>query len=409
MKWMRCLTGWAQVCIRGTAPERFLSALAERGIPFWDAQPPRDYQMILKIPLRAAKLAVPLAEALGCEGEIQHRGGIPAALLRAKHRWMLLGGGLILLAALGMSGMFIWQIDVQGCENLSEAEIRCALAECGVDVGKSWLGLRQDILRNSMILKIPEIRWMTVSIRGSWAEVIVREARTGPEPVAEKEYAAIVAEKGGLITSVEPLRGTAVTAENRTVLPGETLIGGYITGRYATVLGPTRAIGEVWARTWYERTAAALVETEIPVPSGEKQTRWSLILGKKRINFFKGSSICPDSCDKIIYVYPFAVESIFALPISLVKTQFVYRETESVRAEELRAELETQLMEELLADVGPDGSVTSAAFTASEENGILRVTLRAECYESIGVSRPLTEEELTEIQSKIPKTEGTDT
>lgn len=408
MKWTRYVTGWAQVRIRGAAPERFLSALAERGISFWEAQPPRDYEMSVKIPLRAAKLAVPLAEALGCEGEILCRGGLPAMLCRAKHRWMLLGGGFFLVLMLAVSGMFIWQIDVEGCETISEAEVRHALAECGVDIGKSWVGLRQDLLRNSMILKIPEIRWMTVSIRGSRAEVIVREARTGPEPVAEKEFVNIVAEKAGLITSVEPLRGTAVTAEKRTVLPGETLIAGYTTGRYA-VQGATRAIGEVWARTWYERTAAAPVDMTIRTPSGEKQRKWSLILGKIRINFFKGSSICPDGCDKIIYVYPFAGEGVFALPLSLEKTELAVCDTESVRAEELRAELEAQLMEELLSDIGPDGTVTEYVFTASENEGILYVTLRAECHESIGISRPLTEEELLEIESKIPKTEETDT
>ena len=408
MSWMRYVTGWAQVRIRGATPERFLSALAERGISFWEAQPPGDYEMTVKIPLRAAKLAVPLAKALGCEGEILCRGGLPAVLFRAKHRWMLLGGGFFLVLLLAVSGMFIWQIDVEGCGNLSETKVRQALAECGVDIGKSWLGLRQDLLRNSMILKMPEIRWMTVSIRGSRAEVIVREARTGPAPVEEKEYAHITAEKAGLITSVEPLRGTAVTEKNRTVLPGETLIAGYTTGRYA-VQGPTRAIGEVWARTWYERTAAAPVDMTLTVPSGEKQTKWSLILGKRRINFFKGSSICPAGCDKIIYVYPFAKEGVFALPLTLVKTELIAWETETLRAGELRAELEAQLMEELLSDVGPEGTVTEFSFTASEEEGILRVTLRAECHESIGVSEPLTEEDLLEIQSKIPKTEETNT
>lgn len=408
MSWMRYVTGWAQVRIRGAAPERFLSALAERGISFWEAKPPRDFQMTVKIPLRAAKLTIPLAEAIGCEAEILCRKGLPAVLFRARHRWMLLGGGFFLAVVLAVSGMFIWQIDVEGCERVSEAEVRYALAECGVDIGKSWVGLRQDLLRNSMILKIPEIRWMTVSIRGSRAEVIVRESRTGPEPVAEEEYVGIVAEKAGLITSVEPLRGTAVTAENRTVLPGETLIAGYITGRYA-VQGATRAIGEVWARTWYERTAAAPVDIALSVPTGEKQTKWALILGKIRINFFKGSSICPDGCDKIIYVYPFAKEGVFALPLTLEKTEFTAYETEVLRAEELRAELEAQLMEELLADIGPSGTVTQYVFTASEEEGLLRVTLRAECHEPIGTEQPLTEEELLEIQSKIPKTEETDT
>ncbi len=53
--------------------------------------------------------------------------------------------------------------------------------------------------------------------------------------------------------------------------------------------------------------------------------------------------------------------------------------------------------------------MVSAAFTASEQNGVLYVTLRAECREEIGRTEPLTEGEYMDIQWKIPETEETDT
>lgn len=404
----RWLTGWVLAEIRGARPERFLDALAERGIPFWEASAPEAFTMWVKLPGRMAGDIPAMAEKLGCEGEIKGVHGLPAVWKKARRRWVLLGGAGAMLALLFMSSFFIWEIQVEGCEALSEREVRQALADCGVDVGTCWVGLNQDQLRNSMLLRLPELRWMTVSIRGSHARVILREARTGGDPVPEDEPAQIVAEKAGLVTAVCAMRGTAVIEENQVALPGQTLIGGYASGRFG-IQGADRAIGEVWARTWYERTAAAPVEMELTVPTGEQQTRFSLILGKKRINFYKGSSICPSDCDKILYVYPFAVEGVFVLPLTVEKTVLITYERRSLRAEELRAELEQQLMEELLADIGPEGEVLSSSFTAAESGGVLYVTLRAECHEQIGTTLPLTEAQLLEIQWKIPKTEEPDT
>lgn len=407
MRFFRWFTGWASVRVSGAAPERFLSALAERGIPFWHAAPPEDFILEAKIPARWAKWVKPVAESLGCEGEVLSVGGLPFLLRRSGRRKLLIAGFVLSLGLLTVSRLFIWNIGISGCETLTEREVREALAECGVDIGRTWLGLDQDALRNSMILRLPEIRWMTVSIRGSHAEVILREARQGGEPEPVEEQGKIVAEKAGLVTEVYDLRGTAVIEKNQVALPGETLIGGYTTGRFG-VQGATRAIGEVWARTWYERTAAAAVTVDMTV-HGRETARFSLILGKIRINFYKGSSICPADCDKIIYVYPFAVENVFELPIALEKTVFSPYTRENIQAEELRAELERQLMEELLEDIGEDGEILSSAFTASEQNGVLYVTLRAECREEIGCTEPLTEAELVDIQSKIPDTEEADT
>lgn len=408
MNLTRYLTGWARVRICGAEPEKFLSALGDRGIAFWESSAPRDFEMTVKIPLRAAKLVRPLAAALGCEGEVLSRHGLPALFSKLRHRVALMICVVTVLVLLFVSGAFIWNIEIEGCETISENEVRQALAECGVDIGACWVGLNQDRVRNGMILKIPEIRWMTVSIRGSHARVILRERRTGPEPVAEDEYVHIVAKKAGIVTTIRAYRGTAVAAENETVLPGEVLVGGYTTGRYG-VQGASRAIGEVWARTWYEKTAVAPVNVTLTVPDGERDVKWSLILGKIRINFYKGSSICPVDCDKIIYVYPLARAGVFTLPVSVEKTVSMSYATEPQRAEELRGELEAQLMADLLAEIGAEGEVLSSSFTASEEDGVLYVTLRAECHEQIGTPRLLTEQDLWDIEAKIPKTEETDT
>ncbi len=404
MNGARYFTGWVTARVTGAAPEKFLCALAERGIPFWGAAPPVDFSLTVEIPWRAAKLVQPLAASLGCEGTVTGRHGLPALAAKLRRRYFLLIGAALILAVLFVGSAFIWEIDIEGNETVPEGVIRQALQECGVDIGAFWPAMSQDGVRNGVILRVPDIRWMTVTMRGSHARVIIRERYTHPPIVPETAYADIVAVKAGLVEHVDAFQGTALTEPTKAVLPGEKLIGGYVTGRIG-VQGPARAVGEVTARTWYELTAKTAARPLEKTYSGHERIRWALILGKTRINFYKDSSICPAGCDKIIKEYTLARKGLFALPVTLVKTTYVPYDTHEAAGPELRAELEDQLMETLTGQLGEDGEVLSSRFSASSEDGALYVTLRAECREQIGVSAPLTDDDLAEIQAKIPQTE----
>ena len=406
MSWTRYLTGWVRLKVTGASPERFLQALAERGVAFWSPTPPADYEMTVRLPASAEKMAPGLAESLGCEAAVLDRHGLPALWRKLRRRYALGLVAALLAAVLFVGSAFVWQIDIEGNEAIPDGPIRQALQDCGVDIGAFWPAFSQDRIRNSVLLHLPGLRWLTVTMRGSHAQVIVRESREHLPVVPEKELAKIVAAKAALVEDVQPLRGTALTEPGKAVLPGETLIGGYTTGRFA-VQGPCRAIGTVTGRTWYELTAKSPCTVRTSTVQTDKTVRWSLILGKTRINFYKDSSICPVGCDKIIESHTLGSAGIFTLPVTLEKTTFVACETVQAESAGLREAMEEQLMERLLAAIGPAGEVTESTFTASEKDGALYVTLRAECREQIGLAVPLTEADLAEIQAKIPvKAEG---
>lgn len=408
MNGARYITGWAQVRVTGAQPERILSALAERGIAFWDAVPPVDFSLTVKIPARAAKLIAPLSTALGCEGKVLSQHGLPAFFQKIRHRVTLLVLLFAAVVALFSSFSYVWDIEITGNETIPDGVIRQALSECGVDIGTNWTKFSQDAIRNGVILRLPGIRWMTVTMEGCRARVIVREKRVPIEPVNETEYVKLVADKAGLVTEVQALNGTAETEVGKTLLPGDTIIGGYSTGRFG-VQGVTRAIGYARLRTWHEITIEAPVTVEEKTDLGRKRAGFALILGKLRINFYKGSSICPSECDKIIKRYELTKAGAFSLPIVVEKISYTRYKTQPQQATELREELEAMLSEELARRMGEDGEIVSARFTATEGDGLLYVTLHAECNERTGMAVPLDAEDIYLINSKIPKTEDTDT
>ncbi len=403
MSWARYVTGWALLEISGDRPERVLDAMAERNIPFWRPTAPAELTLTVRVPDRWAERSARLAESMGCAGKILTSQGLPALFRRLRRRTMLWVWATAVAAVLFVGSAFIWQIGIEGNETISDRVILSALRQCGVDIGTFWPALSQDQVRNSVILQVPGIRWMTVTIRGGHARVIVRESRIPPWPVQEREYVNIVAKRAGLVEAVSAQRGTALTERGNMVLPGETLIGGYATGR-GGVQGPVRAMGGVTARTWYELTCRTPDTVLEKVYTGRSQSRWTLVIGKIRINFFKGSSICPAGCDKIIKNYPLAVEGLFTLPIALERAVYTAYDTQAVPADR-REEMRSVLADYLAGRIGGDGEILSARFSDAAAEGALDVTLRAECREQIGVEVPLTAEDLARIEEKIPKTE----
>lgn len=402
MRPARYIAGFAVLRVTSAEPERFLSELAARGVPFRCDEPPREHTMEIAVPARHVKRALAAAETCGSEAAVESLHGGARFSGWVRKRWPIL---LLLVAVffLLLEGQArVWDITVEGNETIPDGVIRQAAAECGVTLGARWTGFSQDSIRTGVMLRVPELRWMTVTMQGSRAHLIVREKYPHDDPVNETEPSAIVATKAGLITDVQALHGTAVTEENRAVLPGETLIAGYTTGRFG-IQGATWAAGSVRARTWYELTTEAPSAVAEKVYTGQRQTRYALIVGENRINFYKDSSICPPGCDKIIERIEARREGAYTLPVAIERITTARYETVSVPAEELREELEAMLMKTLLEEIGEDGEILSASFTASEEDGVLRVTLHAECAESIGVIRPLTEAEIEEIASRVSR------
>lgn len=401
MRGARWVTGWARVEVRGPRPERLLRGLAERGIAFWDASPPKNFSLCLCLSARDAALVPKIAAALGCEAEILQLYGLPALWKKIKKRRALLiclGAALFLL---GLSRLFVWDIEIEGAQTLRRGEVLAALSDCGVDVGSFWPAFSQDMIRNGMLLRLPELRWMTVNIQGSRARVILRERYEAEDTLEEDRLVKITAEKAGVVTEVYALRGTALAAADGAVLPGETLIDGLASGRFESH-GAVGAIGSVWARTWYEISAAAPTELQFRTETGAQRSRWALIVGKRRINFYKGYSICPADCAKMTMETSLSAAGLFSLPVTLVRETLRQSQSQSQPALELRGELEGQLYEELLRRIGEGGEVLQSSFTASESEGLLTVTLRAECREEIGQTVPMSPQE---IASKIPATE----
>ena len=378
--------------VTGAFPERFLNLCAQNAVAFWGLEWLDDHTLRLCFARKDAKKARTLAEKVMCEAKAARRVGVPFFLAKFRRRYAFLAGLALAVAAVCVLSRFILTIEVTSNRAVSTAVILSELNRQGVRVGAYGPSIDEKVVSQEALLRIPALSWMAVNLHGTRAEVIVREKVPKPDIVDRTVPSHVVSAATGIITHMEVLEGQPLFQEGDTVLAGEILISGVIDvpePQYAdTDLGTriTHAMGNVWARTWRTLEARIPLEAQVKRYTGEEVTRYSLGILDRRLNFYGNSGISLDKYDKITSSHSLTLPGGRVMPLVLRVERYRGYATEPVAldAEAARTLLEERLLERLDGLVGEDGEVLRTDFTVREENGILVVTLLAECREQIG-------------------------
>ncbi|MFB0921449.1 MAG: sporulation protein YqfD, partial [Oscillospiraceae bacterium] len=278
------------------------------------------------------------------------------------------------------------------------------LEHSGVYIGSYWPKFTSDNIRSKVLVEIPELKWISVSVFGSRALIEVRERTDIPELFDEDEAVKIVAYESGIIESMGVLRGFPLFKKGQAALADETLISGAVPSSFReTEL--VHAEGSVIAHTWYELSAIMPLRYEEKAYTGEKKSRFALIFGNDRINFYGKSRIFDIDCDNIVSEHRLGIRGFFELPVTVIKeTAKAYELHDADFPEDAaKSRLEALVNDELMRKIGSDGEIISSEYTFSVVNGFAVGTLRAECVQNIAAEKEMSAEEISE--AKAPKEE----
>ena len=385
-KLKRRIMGCCRMEICGAFPETVLNACAMSALEVWELECVDAYTLRFYVYERDAEMLGDIARRCMCEVKtLDTVGGSRLRAFLRGHMWLFVSGALI-LALLALSSLFIWDIDVYGCDTLTEGEVLRALSEAGVDCGRCWVGLDVDRVRTDMIAREPRLAWMTVNVSSSRAIVLVLERRDKPEIYIESQGADIIAARPGIVRCLSVLNGAPTIGIGQSVTAGETLISGAMES-LSRDARHVRAQGDVVADTWYELSAVRPAETRQKTRQGVRRWRFAVKLGKDRHNFYFYSGNTVDGCDKIVHNYKLGVKELFALPVTFIAEEYIpyaLSDEPTDYADEMAEHLEAYLMSHVR------GEVKSRSVTAAESDGLMIVTLRAACEENIAVLREYT-------------------
>lgn len=378
------LKGQVTVRVESGFPERVLNLCGEYGVSFWDVQWESAVSFTFTLARRDWKRLKKLTRRLDCTLQPVTWQGTPFFLGRLRHRYGLWVTLLVCFLALFYSSFFIWDFAIEGNETVSEQEILRALEKNGVSFGTFGYGVNSFQLRNSLLLDLPELSYIAINVKGCRAYVQVRERVEAPEIISRREPGNTIAIKDALVTAIQPWDGEKQVLPGTVVTQGQLLISGVVSNDFAGIRY-LRGMGLVYGRTWYNLTCKVPLTVFRKQYTGRESAQKAVLFGKRRLNLYPGDSVSDTSWDKQLQWIPWALPGDIPLPVT-VETA-LYREYEIVEqertVEEALALADLTLTQRLAGYVG-DGKVLSRSLAYTVEEGLLVVTLTAECEEQIG-------------------------
>ena len=135
-------------------------------------------------------------------------------------------------------------------------------------------------------LQRQDIAWIGIELKGTNAIVRIVKAEEKPEIIDEDEYCSIVSDKVGVITKISAQTGTANVKVGDTVNVGDTLINGWMEGKY-TGIRYVHAKGEIEAKIWHTKSKKILYNTTEKVDTGNVENKYSIKINNFVINLSK--------------------------------------------------------------------------------------------------------------------------
>lgn len=383
MTFWKSIDGIIAVEVTAAEPEKALTAITLAGIELSNICREKDLTCSFLIRRRDYARLSALCKKQGLSVTILRRQGIYYTLSNLCRRKLLLFGmGILLFSALFLPTRILF-VRVEGNDQIPEKRIIAAAEENGIHFGASRRQVRSEKVKNAVLDEIPQLQWAGVNTSGCTAVISVRE-REVPQSIGQSNIiSSIIADRDGYILSCVVTQGSAQVQPGQAVRKGQTLISGYT--ECGISIQATQAKGEIIAQTNRELTVFAPVRCLKRTGNMGAIRSISLLLGKKRIFFWKGSGIPDAGCGRMYKQYDFTLPGGFRLPVALCVDTFQNYALENGESEPsaLEAFSHRYLTEQMVA-----GQIRSGTTSVLRSADALRFTGSYVCTEAIGKEKP---------------------
>lgn len=386
MDFWKSIWGLMEVELLCADPAFVLKQITGLGIPIYRTAERTDgFGIRFTILRNDYRKVLLLSKKYGYECGIQRRIGVYWHAKRMVSRPVLVVGIILFMALTLYLPSRVLFFQVEGNHRIPSKRILQACNEAGVGFWSDRNEVRSERVKNALLEQIQELKWAGINTRGCVAVITVKERLIEEKPVSG-QVSSIVASTDGIISSCTATKGNMLVKPGQAVTCGEVLISGYTDCGLS--IRATRAEGEVYARTNREMTAVLPNAQQTKGEILREETKYSLVIGKNRINFYKGSGILGDSCDKMYTEYVLTLPGGFVLPVSLIaETWRVWDSVEESITEETARFTMEQCSKGTLNSVMIAGNVLNSVSQMESTEQLYTLTTKYFCHEMIGQVR----------------------
>ena len=296
---------------------------------------------------------------------------------------LLLGLSLLLYLSIWAPGK-IFFIKVEGNQVIPSKAILENASRCVIQFGTTAREVRSERMKNKLLSSMEQLQWAGINTYGCVAVISVKERAVEENVEDECGVSSIIAVCDGVIDSVTVLKGSAACTAGQAVKAGQILISGY-TDCGIKILAE-QAEGEVFAYTKRKLEVVMPLKCQIRGKQTVSETKYSLIIGKKRINLYNNSGILDGSCVKMYSWHYITLPGDFALPLAILAESRISYDIDGGNVDISQLQLQNSAAAYLSAIMN-GGRILSAneQLLTNADTKLLRGDYS--CYEMIGITR----------------------
>ena len=382
MSFLGRVPGSLTVELTSADPEEALGKLVSSDVSISGIRKKSDLTFRCRISRADYTQLASVCEKQGYSLKILTRNGPYWALRRMLLRPLLMAGLLVLFLSTMYLPTRVLFIRVQGNSAVPANQILSAAQECGITFFASRKSVRSEKVKNELLFRMPELEWVGVNTAGCVATISVRERMPENDTEFKRTVSSIVADRDGFLLSVTVTSGNPLCAPGQYVTQGQLLVSGYTDCGLFIRATPSEA--EILAQTARHLDVVRPTKMLARENASGTKRKYSLLIGKKRINLWKGSGIWDTTCGRIYEEKYAALPGGFQLPLALCIEEYTFYETQPTSAESGVKESLSSFAQEYLRRQMTAGTVLSKEEMFSATDEAIRLVGEYTCQEMIG-------------------------
>ncbi len=241
----RFLSGYITIMLSGTDSEQLLNAAAKKRINIWGLRYSKG-KIIGNISVKNFKKLRHIKRGIKCRVKIIKKRGFCFICQKYKKRTGFIVGLFMFVFLLNLMSQFIWIINVEGIETISEKEILESCNELGISEGilSSKIDTKNDAER--LLLIHEGLAWGSLNVEGCVLTVNLTEIKASDRE-ERKAPSNIKASYTGVISKIDVTTGNVAVKVGDLVSKGDLLVSGIVEQYGSTHF--LHSAGEIFAKT----------------------------------------------------------------------------------------------------------------------------------------------------------------
>lgn len=254
--------------------ERFINFCTNAGIKLWGIRK-KNGIFYANVKAKNYKKLRPAVKKSRVRLHILKRHGLPFIFNKYEARSGIIAGVILFLCIVIFLSCFVWTINIGGNKEISTQEITQILSDIGLKPGSFRLTINILKIEQEAMMKLPDLAWISINIKGSIATVKIKERKYPPELVPYDKPCNVKAAQTGQVIKLEPYEGMAMIKQGDTVKQGDIVVSGLIKEK-SGVLRIVHARAKVIAITTRTLQAETIFKQSVHKTTGKIINRYEL-------------------------------------------------------------------------------------------------------------------------------------